>query len=131
MHVKMEDKVYILTGKDKGMTGEIIAIDRDKNRVKVSRRNMVIKHKKPNQMLGQEGARVEQENWLNASNVALFSEQAGGPVRISKKFVGKGGELHAAKQDAVASFGDNQPYRIQKVRVAKSTGELFDAVKEG
>lgn len=129
MHVKMEDKVYILTGKDKGMTGEIIAIDRDKNRVKVSRRNMVVKHRKPNQFLGQEGARIEQENWLNASNVALYSEQEQGPVRIAKRFVGKGGELFESKQGAVASFGDDQPYRIQKVRVAKKTGEVFDEIK--
>lgn len=129
MNVKMEDKVFILTGKDKGMTGEIIAIDRIKNRVKVSRRNMVIKHKKPNQLLGQEGARIEQENWLSASNVALYSEQESGPVRIAKKFVGKSGELFAGKKDAKESFGDDVPYRIQKVRVAKKTGELFDEIK--
>lgn len=128
MHVKMEDKVYILTGKDKGMTGEIIAIDRDKNRVKVSRRNMVVKHRKPNQFLGQEGARVEQENWLNASNVALYSEQEQGPVRIAKRFVGNGGELFENKQDAINSF-EKAPYRIQKVRVAKKTGEVFDEIK--
>ena len=129
MHVKMEDKVVILTGKDRGERGEIIAIDRKKGRVKVSRRNMIVKHKKPNQLLNQEGARVERENWLDASNVALYSAQAQGPVRTSKRFVGKDGALFEHLADAKSSFGDAQPERIQKVRFAKKTGELFDKIK--
>lgn len=129
MHVKMEDKVFILTGKDKGMTGDVIAIDRAKGRIKVSRRNMVFKHKKPNAMLGQDGARIEQENWLDASNVALYSDETSGPVRVAKRFVGKGNELFNAKHEAIASFGDTVPDRIQKVRVAKKSGEVFDTIK--
>lgn len=129
MHVKMEDKVIILTGKDNGQRGEIIAIDRRKNRVKVSRRNMIVKHKKPNMLTGEEGARIEKENWLHASNVALYSEKADGPVRTSKRFVGQGGELFESKAAALASFGDAAPARIQKVRFAKKTGEVFDAIK--
>lgn len=129
MHLKMEDKVIILTGKDNGQRGEIIAIDRRKGRVKVSRRNMIIKHQKPNQLTGAEGARVEKENWIHASNVALYSEKADGPVRTCKRFVGKDGALFADKGEAVASFGDAAPERIQKVRFSKKTEEVFDAIK--
>ena len=129
MHVKKQDKVVILTGKDRGLTGEVLAVDPTKRRVKVARRNIVVKHRRPNPLTGEEGARVEVENWLDASNVALYSEERDGPVRVGHKFVGKGGELYGAKKEAVESFGDDQPARIQKVRVGRQTGEVFDQVK--
>ncbi|MFP4597301.1 MAG: 50S ribosomal protein L24 [Persicimonas sp.] len=129
MHVKKGDNVIVLSGKDRGFRGEILAVDPDKGRVKVARRNMVTKHRAPNPLTGEAGARVEVEGWIHASNVALYSEERDGPVRTGRKFVGKGGELHDSKQDAAASFGDDAPARIQKVRVGKQTGEVFDEIK--
>lgn len=130
MHVKLEDKVYITNGKDAGLTGDVIAIDRAKSRVKVSRRNMVKKHKKPNPMLNEEGAIIEKENWLHSSNVSLFikKDDKNVPVRTSKRYVGQGQSLHASQAEALASFGDSAPTRIQKVRVSKD-GTIFDELK--
>jgi large subunit ribosomal protein L24 len=129
MHVKKKDNVVVLCGKDRGLRGEILEVDPAKGRVKVSRRNMVTKHRKPNPLTGESGARVEVEGWLDASNVALYSAERDGPVRTGKKFVGQGNSLHATKEEAVASFGKEVPARIQKVRVAKQTGEVFDEFK--
>lgn len=127
MHVKMKDKVVVIVGKDKGQTGEVIAIDHAKGRVKVSRRNMMIKHKKPNPLTGEEGNRLEIENWLNASNVALFSEELGGAERVSSRYLGKDGEQFETKPAAKKSFGsDDAPAVIQKVRVGKKTGFIYD-----
>ncbi|MBA2662487.1 MAG: 50S ribosomal protein L24 [Bradymonadaceae bacterium] len=126
MHVKKNDKVIILTGKDRNLTGEIIDIDLKKGRVKVARRNMIVKHKKPSPTTGEAGARIDQENWINASNVALFSEKTEGPVRTSARWKGKGGELFASRKDAALSFGQDAPERITKVRYAKKTEEVFD-----
>ena len=126
MHIKFGDKVVVTTGKDAGERGEVITIDRDKNRVKVSRRNMMVKHRKPNPLTGDEGARIEVEAWIHASNVALFSEKADGPVRTHARFVGKGGDLFATKVEAKTSFGKDVPAAIQKVRFATKTGETFD-----
>ena len=128
MKVKKRDEVVILSGKDRGLRGEILAADPKKGRVKVARRNMVVKHKSPNPLTGESGARVEEEGWIDASNVALYSEERGGPVRIGYKFVGEGGELYDDRQQAVDSFGDDEPARIQKVRFGKQTGEVFDDV---
>ncbi|QDG52647.1 50S ribosomal protein L24 [Persicimonas caeni] len=129
MHVKKGDEVVVLSGKDRGLRGEVLEVDPKKNRVKVARRNMVVKHRRPNPLTGESGARVEVEGWLNASNVGLYSEEKDGPVRTGKKFVGKGGELYDTKNEAVDSFGGEQPERIQKVRVGKQTGEVFDEIK--
>lgn len=131
MHVKKGDKVYIRTGKDRGLTGEILEVDRSKGRVKVHRRNMVKKHRRPNPLTGTEGARVDQENWIHASNVSLYSEQLEGPVRTQMRWVGKGGELFSDRREAVGTYGDEAPSRLQKVRVAAKTGEVFDEIKAG
>ena len=128
MHVKKNDEVVILAGKDRDFRGEILEVDPDERRVKVARRNIVVKHKAPNPVTGEEGARVEEEGWIDASNVALFSEERGGPVRTGYKFVGEGGELFDDKKDAIESFDDEVPDRIQKVRVGKQTGEVFDEI---
>ncbi len=127
MHVKKSDKVIVLTGKDRDFTGEVIEVDPHQRRVKVARRNMMVKHRRPNPITGQEGARVEQENWIDASNVALYSDELEGPVRTEIRFRGAAGELFETKKEAVDSFGDDEdPGYIEKVRVSKKTDEVFD-----
>lgn len=127
MHVKKGDHVVVVTGKDAGMDGEIIAVDRARGRVKVHRRNMIVKHKRPNPITGDEGARVEQEGWIHASNVQLYSKELEGPTRTSKKFVGKGGTLFDDFVSARDSFDGDAP-KIRKVRVSTKTGEVFDDI---
>ena len=129
MHVRMNDKVVLLNGKDRGLTGEVIAIDRAKGRVKVSRRNMIVKHKKPNPLLGESGARIDRENWIDASNVALYNDELGGPERASSRYVGKDNEHFTTKAEAKKSFGKDAPGVIQKVRVGKKSGHVYDAVR--
>lgn len=124
MHVKKNDKVIILAGKDRDFTGEIIEVDPDEGRVKVARRNMMVKHKKPNAITGEEGARIEKENWIDSSNVALYSEELDGPVRTGIEWRGQDG-LYETKKEARQSF-DEEPERIEKVRVSKKTDEVFD-----
>ncbi len=126
MHVKKNDKVVIRSGKDRGLTGQVIAVDPKKGRVKVNRRNMMVKHRKPNRITGEEGARIEIENWIDASNVSLYSEELDGPVRTKIEWVGKNGERFASRKEAAESFEAEVPDRIDKVRVSKKTEEVFD-----
>lgn len=126
MHVKKNDKVIILAGKDRDFTGEVIEVDPDQRRVKVARRNMMVKHRRPNPITGEEGARVEKENWIDASNVALYSEELEGPVRTEIRWKGASGELFDTKKAARDSFDDDAPGYIEKVRVSKKTDEVFD-----
>lgn len=126
MHLKKGDKVIITTGKDAGERGEVLALDIDKNRVKVERRNMIVKHRKRNPLTGDDGARIEKEGWMSASNVAIYSDKAEGAVRTQNRYVGKDGEHYAQKLDAKATYGDDAPAVIKKVRVAQKTGEVFE-----
>lgn len=128
MHVKKGDRVVITAGKDRDFDGEVIAIDRKHGRVKVERRNMIVKHRRPNPLTGEEGARIDTEGWINASNVSLYSEKLEGPVRTQKRWVGDGKELFESEQAARESFGGDAPERIRKVRIAVKTGEVFDSL---
>lgn len=102
LHVKKDDKVMVITGKDKGKTGRVIVAYPRENRVLVEGINMVKRHTKPSQQ-NQQGGIIEQEAAIHASNVMLLDPKSGKPTRIGYK-VENG----------------------KKVRVAKRSGEVID-----
>ena len=71
--IKKGDKVKILTGKDKKKEGEVIEIDRIKNRAKVKGINMVKKHLKATKE--KKGGIISKENFVNISNLLLFKKE--------------------------------------------------------
>ena len=73
MTLKKANKVKILTGKDKNKEGEIIEIDRSKNRAKVKGLNMIKKHVKTTKE--KKGGIFERENFLNLSNLSIIQEE--------------------------------------------------------
>ena len=62
--------VKILAGKDKNKNGEVIEIDRKKNRAKVKGINMVKKHVKTTKE--KKGGIISKENFIHLSNLAIF-----------------------------------------------------------
>ena len=80
MHVKRGDTVIVIAGNDKGTTGEVIAVDRTRNRVVVAGVNMRTKHVKPTQQ-NPKGERVEREQSIHASNVMHVDPANGKPTR--------------------------------------------------
>jgi large subunit ribosomal protein L24 len=80
MKIKVGDKVMIITGKDKGKSGHVIAVYAKQNRVKVEKLNLRIKHIKKKQ--GQPGEKITFEAPLNASNVMVIDPKTSKPTRI-------------------------------------------------
>jgi large subunit ribosomal protein L24 len=68
MKIKKGDKVIVIAGNDKGRTGEIMVVQREKNRVVVDGVNMLWKHKKRTQEQPK-GERVQEACPIHASNV--------------------------------------------------------------
>lgn len=102
MHVKKGDKVMVISGKDKGKTGVILAAFPKKQRVIVEGVNIVKKHAKPSPANPQGGI-LEIEAPIHVSNVMPLDPKTGEPTRVGYKFVdGK------------------------KVRYAKKSGEILD-----
>ena len=67
MIIKKGTQVRIITGKDKGKTGEILEIDRKQKRVKIKSINMIKKHLKPTKE--NKGGIISKENFIHLSNV--------------------------------------------------------------
>jgi large subunit ribosomal protein L24 len=123
MHIKTGDKVQIMTGKDRGETGTVIRINRNTNRVVVEGVNIVKRHKKPGPD-GSEGGIIEQEAFMDASNVLLYSAELERGVRTQNRYLGKDGSHHSSKSAASASLGGNG--QVCKVRVCGKIGEVFE-----
>ena len=66
-------KVKILVGKDKKKEGEVIEIDRSKNRAKVKEINMVKKHVKTTKE--KKGGIISKESFIHLSNLKLITEK--------------------------------------------------------
>ena len=102
MNVKKGDKVMVITGKDKGKAGVVLAAYPKKERVLVEGVNIVKKHTKPNQENPQGGI-LSVEAAIHVSNVMLIDPKTNEPTRIGFKI-----------EDG------------KKVRVAKKSGEVLD-----
>lgn len=74
MHIKKGDKVIVLSGKDKGASGEVLKSMPKENKVIVSGVNKMKRHMRPTKS-GQKGQIVDKEMPLHASNVALAKEK--------------------------------------------------------
>jgi len=67
MIIKKGNQVKVITGKDKGKTGEVIEINRKLNMLKVKAINLVKKHKKPTKE--KKGGIISKESFIHYSNV--------------------------------------------------------------
>lgn len=100
--VKKGDKVVVLTGKDKGKSGEVLRVNREDRRALVSGVNMMKRHTKQTQ--SDAGGIVEKEAFIQMSNIALQDPKDGKATRVGYKTLEDG----------------------RKVRVAKRSGEVID-----
>ena len=80
MHVKRGDQVVVISGNDKGKTGEVVEVLLGKGRVVVQGMNMRVKHTKPTQQ-SPKGERIVRESPIHASNVMLLDPKTGKGTR--------------------------------------------------
>ena len=80
--IKKGTKVKIISGKDKNKDGEIIEMDRQKNRAKVKGINMVKKHIKTTKE--KKGGIISKENFIHISNLVIFEKKKEKKKEIKK-----------------------------------------------
>ncbi|HEV3177985.1 MAG TPA: 50S ribosomal protein L24 [Stellaceae bacterium] len=103
LKIKKGDKVVVITGRDRGKTGEVKKVLPAENRVVVDGVNMVKRHTSPS--AGNAGGIVEKEASIHVSNVAYVDPKTDKPTRVGYKRLEDG----------------------RKVRFAKRSGEIIDA----
>jgi large subunit ribosomal protein L24 len=100
--VKKGDKVVVISGRDKGRSGEVVRVLPREDRALVRGINVVKRHQK--QTMKEEGGIVRKELPIHLSNIALADPKDGKPTRIGFKILDDG----------------------RKVRFAKRSGDLID-----
>ena len=86
MHIKKGDTVVVLSGDDKGVQGEVIAVAPAEGKVLVKGANIIHKHVKPRRQ-GESGGIIDAEGAIYASKVALYCSKCGKGVRAAHKIV--------------------------------------------
>ena len=104
--IRKGDKVVVLTGRDKGRTGEVFEVRPDAGTALVRGVNMVKRHQK--QTAQQEGGIISKELTIHLSNIALADPKDGKPTRVGFKIIGKGDDrklVRVAKRSGVEIDG--------------------------
>jgi len=94
--IKKGDKVVILSGRDKGRSGEVIQVMPKDERALVRGVNMVTRHQK--QSAAQEGGLIRKEAPIHLSNVAIADPTDGKATRVGFKTLGDGRKVRFAKR---------------------------------
>jgi large subunit ribosomal protein L24 len=101
--IKKGDKVVVITGRDKGKSGEVLEVRPVEGRAVVRGVAQVKRHQRQTQT--QQGGIITKEAAVNLSNLAIADPKDGKPTRVGFKVLGDG----------------------RKVRFAKRSGEQIDA----
>ena len=104
--IKKEDTVKIIAGRDKGKTGRVLFVDREKGRILVEGVSMVKRHTRPNPQKQIKGGIAERESSIAISNVMMVNS-SGEATRVGYRMEGSA----------------TNPRRV---RIAKKGGEILD-----
>jgi large subunit ribosomal protein L24 len=96
-NIRKDDKVKILTGKDKGKIGKVLKVDRKKERVLVENINMITRHVRPSAQ-NRQGGMVKSEAAVHLSNVMLMCNKCMTPVRIKMKYLEDGKKVRVCRK---------------------------------
>jgi len=95
--IKRNDKVIVLTGKEKGKIGTILKVDAEKGRAIVEKINMVKRHSKPGGKKAQGGI-IEKEAPIHISNLMLVCGKCAEPARMGRRILEDGSKVRVCKK---------------------------------
>jgi large subunit ribosomal protein L24 len=101
--IRKGDKVVVLTGRDKGRSGEVVEVRPAEGRALVRGINMVKRHQR--QTASQEGGIISKEGTIHLSNLAVADPKSGKPTRVGFKVMKDGKRVRVAKLSGVEIDG--------------------------
>jgi large subunit ribosomal protein L24 len=105
LHIKKNDMVYVLSGKDRGKTGKVLKVFLDGNSAIVEGLHNINKHTKPNPQKNIKGGILPKESPIHVSNLMVVCKRCNNHKRVKFNIVQDG----------------------RKVRVCRNCNELLDA----
>jgi large subunit ribosomal protein L24 len=121
LHVVKGDRVKVIAGKDKGAVGEIIAVDRERQRVSVAGVNIIKRHLRdtsaqPQSRQTTKGGIVSSEGPIHVSNVQLLVKNSDGEEVVTR--------VAYDRQEVTRRRPNGEEYKaFRSVRIARATGE--------
>ena len=96
-HIKKDDKVKVIAGKDKGKIGKVLSLKRKNSRIIIENINMMKKHARASAKHRQGGI-IESESPIHWSNVMLMCSKCVTPVRIKMKRLEDGKKIRVCRK---------------------------------
>ena len=97
MQIRKNDNVMVVSGKEKGKKGRVIAVYPSTNRLLIEKLNMIKRHTRPTQQLRQGGI-VEKESPISVSNVKLVCAKCDKPTTVSRMLQGDGPRVRVCRE---------------------------------
>jgi large subunit ribosomal protein L24 len=99
MKIRTNDEVVVISGKEKGKTGKVIRVDRERSKVYVEGLNMVKRHQRANPARANAPVGViEREGGIHVSNVAILDPKDKKPTRIGMTRTEQGARMRVTKR---------------------------------
>jgi large subunit ribosomal protein L24 len=105
VHIKKNDLVFVMAGKDRGKTGKVLKVLRDRDRAIIEGVNFIQKHTRPNPQQNVKGGILPKESPIHLSNLMVVCKRCNKHNRVGFSHTPEG----------------------RKVRICKSCKELLDA----
>lgn len=85
MHIKRNDTVQVIAGKDSGKQGKVLKVFHENQRAIVEKVNFVKRHTRPNPGKGIQGGVAEREAPIHVSNLMVVCPDCGRPTRVKRQ----------------------------------------------
>lgn len=96
-HVKKNDQVMVIAGKEKGKIGKVLSVIPEKERVIIERVNFIKRHTRPSARHRQGGI-LEREGSIHISNVMVYCSKCNKPSRIGHKMLEDGKKVRVCQK---------------------------------
>jgi large subunit ribosomal protein L24 len=96
-HIKKNDTVMVIAGKEKGKTGKVLRIFPKKDRAVVEKVNFIKRHMRPGAH-SRQGGIVEKENPINISNLMVVCGKCTDPTRVGRRVLEDGSRVRYCKK---------------------------------
>jgi large subunit ribosomal protein L24 len=98
LHVKKNDQVRVIAGKDRGRTGRVLRVFPGKSRAVVENVNTIRRHTRPNPQRNIQGGIVEREAPIHLSNLQVVCPECGRPSRVGYQNLADGRKARVCKR---------------------------------
>jgi large subunit ribosomal protein L24 len=96
-HIRKNDTVMVVTGRDRGKTGKVLRVLPEKQRALVERLNLVKRHRKARGPQTPHGI-VEKEAPIHMSNLLLICDKCNAPVRVGRRILDDGRHVRVCRR---------------------------------